>query len=129
MGMTQEQKELVISLKQKVDLGQRVDAQVLTKLYNDITGKNVKPTTCGSCLRKQLFELVKILDSELTMVVPLSEEDKQFLLWTQTLEEGHFPSFGKVVDIYNKTFGAHRVESNCLKCLKEMLSQLYECIE
>ena len=89
----------------------------------------VNNTTCGSCLRQRLFKLVDVLGKATKNYAKnLTKEDIEFLKWSQTLEEGHYPSFDRVVEIYNRAFSQNKPITNCLKCILTMLSDLYELI-
>ena len=127
MGITKEDRTLIYEFQDKYNKGQRISALELTNLYNRVTGKSEKVVNCSTCLRKRLFDLVNILDNvKLKYYKKLTDEDITFLKWTKTLEEDHYPSFERVVEIYNRVFDQNRQTSNCLKCLKIMLSDLYE---
>lgn len=111
-------------LHHKYDKGQRISSQELTDLYNKVTNKKVNNTTCGSCLRQMLFELVRYTES-IKDKYKLQEDEIEFLKWTKTLPEEHFPSFEKVCSIYNRVFNTDRQINSCLPCLKSMLNCLY----
>lgn len=42
------------------------DSNQLTKVYNEVLGKNAKNTNCGTCLKQRVFELEKHLNKYLT---------------------------------------------------------------
>lgn len=125
--ITKEDRELIEELYGKYNKGQRIKSQVLTDLYNRVTGKRVNNTSCGSCLRQRLFEVVDILNkAKKNYASKLSKEDREFLEWAKQLEKDHYPSFDKVVELYNKVFNQNRPITNCLGCIKEMLEELYK---
>ena len=125
--ITKEDRELIEELFNKFNKGERIKSQVLTDLYNRVTGKNLTNTTCGSCLRQRLFELVDILNkAKKNYAKKLSEEDRKFLEWAKQLEKDHYPSFDKVVELYNRVFNQNRPITNCLACIKQMLEELYK---
>lgn len=127
MRITKEDRELIEELFSKFNKGERIKSQVLTDLYNRVTGKNLTNTTCGSCLRQRLFELVDILNkAKKKYANKLSEEDRKFLEWAKQLEKDHYPSFDKVVELYNRVFDQNRPITNCLACIKQMLEELYK---
>lgn len=125
--ITKEDRELIEELFSKFNKGERIKSQVLTDLYNRVTGKNLTNTTCGSCLRQRLFEVVDILNkAKKNYAKKLSEEDRKFLEWAKQLEKDHYPSFDKVVELYNRVFNQNRPITNCLACIKQMLEELYK---
>lgn len=125
--ITKEDRELIEELFSKFNKGERIKSQVLTDLYNRVTGKNLTNTTCGSCLRQRLFEVVDILNkAKKNYAKKLSEEDRKFLEWAKQLEKDHYPSFDKVVELYNRVFDQNRPITNCLACIKQMLEELYK---
>lgn len=125
--ITKEDRELIEELFSKFNKGERIKSQVLTDLYNRVTGKNLTNTSCGSCLRQRLFELVDILNkAKKNYAKKLSEEDRKFLEWAKQLEKDHYPSFDKVVELYNRVFNQNRPITNCLACIKQMLEELYK---
>lgn len=125
--ITKEDRELIEELFSKFNKGERIKSQVLTDLYNKVTGKNLTNTSCGSCLRQRLFELVDILNkAKKKYANKLSEEDRKFLEWAKQLEKDHYPSFDKVVELYNRVFDQNRPITNCLACIKQMLEELYK---
>lgn len=127
MRIGKEDRELIEELFSKFNKGERIKSQVLTDLYNRVTGKNLTNTTCGSCLRQRLFELVDILNkAKKKYANKLSEEDRKFLEWAKQLEKDHYPSFDKVVELYNRVFNQNRPITNCLACIKQMLEELYK---
>ena len=127
MTIKKEDRELIEELFNKFNKGERIKSQVLTDLYNRVTGKNLTNTTCGSCLRQRLFELVDILNkAKKNYAKKLSEEDRKFLEWAKQLEKDHYPSFDKVVELYNRVFNQNRPITNCLACIKQMLEELYK---
>lgn len=127
MRITKEDRELIEELFSKFNKGERIKSQVLTDLYNRVTGKNLTNTSCGSCLRQRLFELVDILNkAKKKYANKLSEEDRKFLEWAKQLEKDHYPSFDKVVELYNRVFDQNRPITNCLACIKQMLEELYK---
>ena len=127
MSISKEDRELIEELFSKFNKGERIKSQVLTDLYNRVTGKNLTNTTCGSCLRQRLFELVDILNkAKKNYAKKLSEEDRKFLEWAKQLEKDHYPSFDKVVELYNRVFDQNRPITNCLACIKQMLEELYK---
>ena len=127
MTIKKEDRELIEELFNKFNKGERIKSQVLTDLYNRVTGKNLTNTTCGSCLRQRLFELVDILNkAKKNYAKKLSDEDRKFLEWAKQLEKDHYPSFDKVVELYNRVFDQNRPITNCLACIKQMLEELYK---
>lgn len=125
--ITKEDRELIEELFNKFNKGERIKSQVLTDLYNRVTGKNLTNTSCGSCLRQRLFEVVDILNkAKKNYAKKLSEEDRKFLEWAKQLEKDHYPSFDKVVELYNRVFDQKRPITNCLACIKQMLEELYK---
>lgn len=127
MRIKKEDRELIEELFSKFNKGERIKSQVLTDLYNRVTGKNLTNTSCGSCLRQRLFELVDILNKAKNKYAnKLSEEDRKFLEWAKQLEKDHYPSFDKVVELYNRVFDQNRPITNCLACIKQMLEELYK---
>lgn len=127
MIIKKEDRELIEELFSKFNKGERIKSQVLTDLYNRVTGKNLTNTSCGSCLRQRLFELVDILNkAKKKYANKLSEEDRKFLEWAKQLEKDHYPSFDKVVELYNRVFDQNRPITNCLACIKQMLEELYK---
>lgn len=125
--ITKEDRELIEELFSKFNKGEKIKSQVLTDLYNRVTGKNLTNTSCGSCLRQRLFELVDILNkAKKKYANKLSEEDRKFLEWAKQLEKDHYPSFDKVVELYNRVFDQNRPITNCLACIKQMLEELYK---
>lgn len=129
MGISKEQRQLIEELYNKYNKGERIKSQLLTDLYNKVTGKNVTNTSCGSCLRQRLFELWNLLQgAKKRYSTQLSQEDREFLTWAKSLEEGHYPSFDKVVELYNRVFNQKRPITNCLPCIREMLSELYNLL-
>ena len=125
--ITKEDRELIEELFSKFNKGERIKSQVLTDLYNRVTGKNLPNTSCGSCLRQRLFEVVDILNkAKKNYAKKLSEEDRKFLEWAKQLEKDHYPSFDKVVELYNRVFDQNRPITNCLACIKQMLEELYK---
>ena len=127
MIIKKEDRELIEELFSKFNKGERIKSQVLTDLYNRVTGKNLNNTSCGSCLRQRLFEVVDILNkAKKNYAKKLSEEDRKFLEWAKQLEKDHYPSFDKVVELYNRVFDQKRPITNCLACIKQMLEELYK---
>lgn len=127
MSISKEDRELIEELFNKFNKGERIKSQVLTDLYNRVTGKNLNNTSCGSCLRQRLFEVVDILNkAKKNYAKKLSEEDRKFLEWAKQLEKDHYPSFDKVVELYNRVFNQNRPITNCLACIKQMLEELYK---
>ena len=127
MSISKEDRELIEELFNKFNKGERIKSQVLTDLYNRVTGKNLNNTSCGSCLRQRLFEVVDILNkAKKNYAKKLSEEDRKFLEWAKQLEKDHYPSFDKVVELYNRVFNQNRPITNCLACIKQMLEVLYK---
>lgn len=127
MTIKKEDRELIEELFSKFNKGEKIKSQVLTDLYNRVTGKNLTNTTCGSCLRQRLFELVDIFNkAKKKYANKLSEEDRKFLEWAKQLEKDHYPSFDKVVELYNRVFDQNRPITNCLACIKQMLEELYK---
>lgn len=127
MSISKEDRELIEELFSKFNKGERIKSQVLTDLYNRVTGKNLTNTSCGSCLRQRLFEVVDILNkAKKNYAKKLSEEDRKFLEWAKQLEKDHYPSFDKVVELYNRVFDQKRPITNCLACIKQMLEELYK---
>lgn len=127
MIIKKEDRELIEELFSKFNKGERIKSQVLTDLYNRVTGKNLTNTSCGSCLRQRLFELVDILNkAKKNYAKKLSDEDRKFLEWAKQLEKDHYPSFDKVVELYNRVFDQKRPITNCLACIKQMLEELYK---
>ena len=127
MSISKEDRELIEELFSKFNKGERIKSQVLTDLYNRVTGKNLNNTSCGSCLRQRLFEVVDILNkAKKNYAKKLSEEDRKFLEWAKQLEKDHYPSFDKVVELYNRVFDQKRPITNCLACIKQMLEELYK---
>lgn len=127
MSISKEDRELIEELFNKFNKGERIKSQVLTDLYNRVTGKNLNNTSCGSCLRQRLFEVVDILNkAKKNYAKKLSEEDRKFLEWAKQLEKDHYPSFDKVVELYNRVFDQNRPITNCLACIKQMLEELYK---
>ena len=127
MSISKEDRELIEELFSKFNKGERIKSQVLTDLYNRVTGKNLTNTSCGSCLRQRLFEVVDILNkAKKNYAKKLSEEDRKFLEWAKQLEKDHYPSFDKVVELYNRVFNQKRPITNCLACIKQMLEELYK---
>ena len=127
MIIKKEDRELIEELFSKFNKGERIKSQVLTDLYNRVTGKNLNNTSCGSCLRQRLFEVVDILNkAKKNYAKKLSEEDRKFLEWAKQLEKDHYPSFDKVVELYNRVFNQNRPITNCLACIKQMLEELYK---
>lgn len=125
--ITKEDRELIEELFNKFNKGERIKSQVLTDLYNRVTGKRVNNVSCGSCLRQRLFEVVDILNkAKKNYAKKLSEEDRKFLEWAKQLEKDHYPSFDKVVELYNRVFDQNRPITNCLACIKQMLEELYK---
>lgn len=62
MNFTEKDKELVrkfINIKRR---GLYVDSMQLTEAYNRILDKNVRNTTCGSCMRARIAELETALN-------------------------------------------------------------------
>ena len=62
MNFTEKDKELVrkfINIKKR---GLYVDSMQLTEAYNRILDKNVRNTTCGSCMRARIAELETALN-------------------------------------------------------------------
>lgn len=127
--ISKEDRELIRELYDKYNKGQRIKSEVLTDLYNRVLERKENNTTCGSCLRQRLFQLVNVLDKvSKDYAKNLTQQDKDFINWSKTLEEGHYPSFDKVVDIYNRAFNQNKPITNCLKCIQTMLSDLYEIV-
>lgn len=127
MIIKKEDRELIEELFSKFNKGERIKSQVLTDLYNRVTGKNLTNTSCASCLRQRLFEVVDILNkAKKNYAKKLSEEDRKFLEWAKQLEKDHYPSFDKVVELYNRVFNQNRPITNCLACIKQMLEELYK---
>lgn len=127
MIIKKEDRELIEELFSKFNKGERIKSQVLTDLYNRVTGKNLTNTSCGSCLRQRLFEVVDILNkAKKNYAKKLSDEDRKFLEWAKQLEKDHYPSFDKVVELYNRVFDQKRPITNCLACIKQMLEELYK---
>lgn len=128
--MTEEQNKLLQEIYDKFNKGIKISAVQLTKLYNEVTGKHVNVVNCGTCLRKMLFELVNNRDIKKIkkVKVSLNKEDVEFIEWTKTLDPGTYPSYERVVEIYNRTYKETKVVSNCIKCLEEMLNDLYDAI-
>lgn len=128
--ITQEDRQLIKELHNKLNKGEKIKSKDLTDLYNRVTDKNVTNTNCGSCLRQRLLELVNIMDqTKQKYKKNVSEEDKKFLDWINQLPSGHYPDFDKVVDMYNRVFGTERKYTNCLPCIKSMLIDLNELYE
>ena len=123
--ITEDQRQLIKELYTKYNKGERIKSQVLTDLYNRVTGKNLTNTTCGSCLRQRLFELVGLIDkARQNYRKNLNDEDIKFIKWASNLEEGIYPDFDKVVDIYNKAFNVDNKYTNCLPCIQKMFAEL-----
>ena len=120
--------KLILELYSKYNRGERIKSNELTNVYNKVTGKNVQNTSCGSCLRQRLFELVALIDKRKEFSPKLTDEDREFLEWTLTLEKDHYPSFDKITEIYNRVFNQDKAISNCLKCNQQMLAQLIELL-
>lgn len=127
--ITEDQRQLINELYTKYNKGERIKSQVLTDLYNRVTGKNLTNTTCGSCLRQRLFELVGLIDkARQNYRKNLNDEDIKFIKWASTLEEGIYPDFDKVVELYNRVFNQNRPITNCLSCIKQMLMDLFDLL-
>ena len=60
--MTEELKQKLVDIKILVSMKQRFTAEERTqiyKLYNEITGENKLPNSCGTCLNNTLSRLKK----------------------------------------------------------------------
>ena len=115
MIIKKEDRELIEELFNKFNKGERIKSQVLTDLYNRVTGKNLTNTSCASCLRQRLFELVDILNKEKIDIArrtvakyretlglePSSQRKKAFQLQLKILIK-LFVFFPQVVVEYNK---------------------------
>lgn len=124
--ITKEDRELIKDFSEKYNKGQRINGKDLTNLYNRVLGKKVEPTSCGSCLRKRLFDVISALDRcKKEYSKNLTKEDIEWLKWTQTLEKDHYPDFSRVCELYNKVFHQNRMITNCLRCVMDMLEELY----
>ena len=77
MIFTEEDKKLVkkfISIKNR---GLYVDSMQLTEAYNRILEKNVRNTTCGSCMRARVSELENALKQWEKQEIKAQEELKE----------------------------------------------------
>lgn len=61
MIFTEEDKKLVRKFIEIRNRGYYCDGNLLTQVYNRVLDKNVKSTSCGSCLRQRVSELEKAL--------------------------------------------------------------------
>ena len=61
--MSDELRERIIALHDRVNQGLRVSASEVTEAYNQATGKNVASTNCASCLRRRIGEIYKMLNN------------------------------------------------------------------
>lgn len=61
MIFTEEDKKLVRKFIEIRNRGYYCDGNLLTQVYNRVLEKNVKSTSCGSCLRQRVSELEKAL--------------------------------------------------------------------
>lgn len=123
--ITEDQRQLIKELSDKYNKGERINARLLTDLYNQVKGTNIPVTNCGSCLRQRLFELVGLIDkARQNYRNNLTDEDIKFIKWASNLEEGIYPDFDKVVDIYNKAFNVDNKYTNCLPCVQKMFAEL-----
>lgn len=130
MGITKEDRELIDELYKKFNKGERISGKIITDLYNRVFEKKLDYTSCGSCLRKRLFDIVGALDKcRKQYSSRLTKEDIEWLKWSRTLEEGHYPDFSKVCELYNRVFDQKRNITNCLRCVLDMLEELYILIE
>lgn len=59
--MTNEQIEKIEQLSYARQRNMRVNAKEVTELYNQVTGKNAKTTTCSTCLRNRISEMEQVL--------------------------------------------------------------------
>lgn len=126
LTITKGDRELIRELYQKFNKGEKISGKLVTQLYNRIFNKKLNDTSCGSCLRKRLFDVVGALDKcKKEYSKNLTDKDIEWLKWTQTLEEGHYPDFSKVCEMYNRVFGQNRLITNCLRCVLDMLEELY----
>jgi len=55
--MTNEQIEQIKQYDEKMRHGYTVNGGAVTQLYNEVLGKNVAPTNCGSCIRRRIQEM------------------------------------------------------------------------
>ena len=63
MVWTKEDMTLVEKFIEIKNRGLYVDGKQLTEVYNRVLEKNVRPTSCGSCLRQRTLELEAALKS------------------------------------------------------------------
>lgn len=77
--MTKEQIEKIRHLDECLRHNYRVQSQEVTNLYNEVLGKNVANTSCGSCIKRRIQELTTALNKwieEHTAVVEGNVEEK-----------------------------------------------------
>lgn len=124
--ITREDRQLINELSAKFNKGERISGKLVTDLYNRVLGKNVDGTNCASCLRKRLFDVIAALDKDnKNYKSKLSESDIKWLKWARELPKDHYPDFDKVCELYNRVFNQNRMITNCLKCVLDMLDELY----
>ena len=62
MTITNEDLKLIRRFQELKQKGFYCDAKQLQEVYNRVLNKHVAPTTCGSCMRQRIAELVAAAD-------------------------------------------------------------------
>lgn len=72
--LTSEQVTKIKKIKDAQKRGYFVKGSDVTPLYNDVFDKDVKNTSCGSCIKNRSIELIKALDD---FMLWLEQEEKK----------------------------------------------------
>lgn len=62
MTITNEDLKLIRRFQELKEKGFYCDSKQLQEVYNRVLNKHVAPTTCGSCMRQRIAELVAVAD-------------------------------------------------------------------
>ena len=72
--MTSEQIAQIKDYEMKMNHGYTVRGSEVTALYNEVLGKNVASTNCGSCLRRRVQEMVTAMHKYLDELAKQEEQ-------------------------------------------------------
>ena len=72
--MTAEQIAQIKDYEMKMNHGYTVRGSEVTALYNEVLGKNVASTNCGSCLRRRVQEMVAAMHQYLNELAKQEEQ-------------------------------------------------------